>query len=468
MEPSSSAQQLADPAAAAEPLAHRRIVFAIVSIALLMASIDQTIVATALNAIRGDLNAELNWSGWTITIYALGQIIVMPLAGRLGDQFGRKRVFLGAAVLFTVASLCCSLADNIYLLVVFRAFQAIGGGAFMPTATGIVSEQFGRERDRAIGMFTSIFPIGGILGPIIGGVIVTYWSWREIFIVNVPMGILLIVLGARFIPRSTPTVASRIDWTGAILLALTMLSGMYGITSLGSSGASPTDPLFIGSELLAIVLGVLFVRHANRHSDPFIPVNLLRGRGFGAMNAINFLFGATALGFGALVPLYAEARYGIQPLQAGTLLTARAVGMICVAGLAVLALRRTGYRAPMIGGFLLVAGGMTLMALAPHGLTPYGWLALAAGLTGVGMGLSIPASNNASLQLAPDQISAIAGLRGMFRQSGGIVAVSVTTTLIAGANNPGIAQAHSFVVFAAVLLLILPLTFLVPDHRGSW
>ncbi|WP_328320982.1 MFS transporter [Kribbella sp. NBC_00382] len=467
MEPSSSAELTADPAAD-EPLAHRRLVFGIVAIALLMVSIDQTIVATALNAIRGDLHAELNWSGWTITIYALGQIIVMPLAGRLGDQFGRKRVFLGAAVLFTVASLCCSLADNIYLLVVFRAFQAIGGGAFMPTATGIVAEQFGRERDRAIGMFTSIFPIGGILGPIIGGVIVTYWSWREIFIVNVPIGVLLIALGARFIPRSTPKPAGRVDTAGAALLALTILFGMYGITSLGSSGASVTDPLFIAAEVIAVTLGFLFVRHANRNAAPFIPITLLRGRGFGAMNAINFLFGAAVLGFGALVPLYAESRYGIQPLQAGTLLTARAVGMICVAGLAVFALRRTGYRAPMIGGFLLVAGGMTVMALAPHGLTPYGWLALAAGITGVGMGLSIPASNNASLQLAPDQISAIAGLRGMFRQSGGIVAVSVTTTLLAHAGNGGLAQAHSFVVFAAVLLLIIPFTLLVPDHRGSW
>jgi EmrB/QacA subfamily drug resistance transporter len=467
MEPSSSAGLTAD-RAADEPLAHRRLVFGIVAIALLMASIDQTIVATALNAIRGDLHAELNWSGWTITIYALGQIIVMPLAGRLGDQFGRKRVFLGAAVLFTVASLCCSLAGNIYLLVVFRAFQAIGGGAFMPTATGIVAEQFGRERDRAIGMFTSIFPIGGILGPIIGGVIVTYWSWREIFIVNVPIGLLLIALGSRFIPRSTPKPAGRVDAGGAVLLALTILFGMYGISSLGGSGASVTDPMFIGAEVIAITLGFLFVRHANRNAEPFIPITLLRGRGFGAMNAINFLFGAAVLGFGALVPLYAESRYGIQPLQAGTLLTARAVGMICVAGLAVFALRRTGYRAPMIGGFLLVAGGMTVMALAPHGLTPYGWLALAAGITGVGMGLSIPASNNASLQLAPDQISAIAGLRGMFRQSGGIVAVSVTTSLLAHAGNGGLAQAHSFVVFAAVLLLIIPFTLLVPDHRGSW
>ena len=467
MKPSSAPAVAAEPSAD-EPLAHRWIVFGTISIALLMASIDQTIVATALNAIRGDLHAELTWSGWTITVYALGQIIVMPLAGRLGDQFGRKRVFIGAAVLFTVASLCCSLADNIYLLVVFRAFQAIGGGAFMPTATGIVAEQFGRDRDRAIGMFTSIFPIGGIVGPIIGGIIVTYWSWREIFVVNVPIGLVLIALAVRFIPNSAPKVTGRVDGAGAVLLAMTMLFGMYGISSLGDNGAEPTDPLFIGSMVIAVVLGVLFVRHANRHAAPFIPINLLRGRGFGAMNTINFLFGAAMLGFGALVPLYAESRYGIQPLQAGTLLTARAVGMICVAGLAVFALRKTGYRAPMIGGFVLVAAGMTVMSLAPHGLTPYAWLALAAGITGIGMGLSIPASNNASLQLAPDQVSAIAGLRGMFRQSGGIVAVSITTTILTHSASSGTAQAYSFVVFAGILILMIPLTFLVPDHRGTW
>ncbi|MDX6240717.1 MAG: hypothetical protein QOG10_5537 [Kribbellaceae bacterium] len=453
----------------ADPLPHRRIVFAIVSIALLMASIDQTIVATALTAIQHDLRAELNWSGWTITIYALGQIIVMPLAGRLGDQFGRKKIFLAAAVLFTVASLCCSLADNIYLLVVFRAFQAIGGGAFMPTATGIVAEQFGRERDRAVGMFTSIFPIGGILGPILGGVIVTYWSWREIFLVNVPAGLVLIALAAKFIPRSVPKASSKVDSVGAILLALTMLAGMYGISSLGGRGAEPTDPLFIVAEVLALTFGFLFVRHANRTAAPFIPINLLRGRGFGVLNAINLLYGAAVLGFGALVPLYAENRFGIQPLEAGTLLTARAVGMICVAGVAVFALRHTGYRAPMIGGYLMVAGGMAVMSLAaPDGLTPYAWLAAAAGVTGVGMGLSMPAANNASLQLAPDQISAIAGLRGMFRQSGGIIAVSVTTTILAHSSDAGVTQAHSFVVFAAVLLLIVPFTLLVPNHRGSW
>jgi MFS family permease len=185
------------------------------------------------------------------------------------------------------------------------------------------------------------------------------------------------------------------------------------------------------------------------------------------MNLINYVYGAAVLGFAALVPLYAQDRYQIMPLGAGTLLTARAVGMIAVGSAAAMALRRTGYRLPMIGGFVLLAGGLLMMA-APPSLSPYAWLAIGSAITGCGMGLSVPAANNASLQLAPDQVAAIAGLRGMFRQSGSITAVSVTTAVIARSAHPGLAQAHVFLVFAALLLLILPLVKLVPEHRGNW
>jgi MFS family permease len=186
------------------------------------------------------------------------------------------------------------------------------------------------------------------------------------------------------------------------------------------------------------------------------------------MNLINLFYGAAALGFGALVPLYAEDRFRMQALAAGTLLSARAVGMICVAALAVMTLRRTGYRLPMVIGFAVLAGGLVIMTVLPQGVSPYLWLAVAAGITGVGMGLSVPASNNASLQLAPQQVAAIAGLRGMFRQSGAIVAVSTTTAIVARSGDPGVAQAHVFEIFAGLLLAAIPLVFLVPEHRGSW
>jgi EmrB/QacA subfamily drug resistance transporter len=453
---------------AAEPLERRKLVFGIVSIGLFMASIDQTIVATALPDIERDLRASVNWSAWTITIYALGQVIAMPMAGKLSDIYGRKTVFLVATAVFTISSLCCGFAGNIVVLLIPRFIQALGGGAFMPSATGIVSDHFGSERDRAVGMFTSILPVGGIIGPIIGGVFVTYWSWRGIFLVNVPIGIVLIVLTARYIPRSSARARHSIDIKGIGLLALMIVAAMFGISYLGSGQTPPDSPIFLGCEVVALAALVAFVRHSRRHPAPFVSYRLLRGRGFGVMNLINFVYGAAALGFAALVPLYAEDRYRLAALGAGTLLTARAIGMIAIAGVAAMALRRTGYRLPMIAGFVILAAGLVMMALAPAGLSPYAWLAIAAAITGCGMGVSVPASNNASLQLAPDQVAAIAGLRGMFRQSGAITAVSITAALVARSNQPGLVEAHVFFAFAILLIAILPLIALVPDHHGNW
>jgi len=451
-----------------EPLPGRRLVFFIVAMALFMASVDQTIVATALSTIQRELHAGIEWSGWTITIYALGQILVMPLAGKLSDMFGRKKVFLIAAILFTGASLCCGLATNIYVLVALRGLQAIGGGAFMPSATGIVADHFGKNRDRALGMFASIFPIGGIVGPILGGIFVTGWSWRGIFLVNVPLGILLIVLGFIFIPRGNVRPSKRVDVYGIVLLGVLILSAMFGITYLGGGDTSALSIGFIGPETLAVVALVLFLLRTKYAEAPFIPMRLLHGRGFGVMNLINFLYGGAALGFGALVPLYAQDRFGIPILQAGTLLTARAVGTICIAGLAVFALRRTGYRLPMVVGFVIIAGGLVAMAFEPAAISPYLWLSIAGGVTGVGMGLAVPASNNATMQLAPDDLTGIAGLRGMFRQSGSIMGVSIATALIARSQNQGETLAMTFIVFAAILICVLPLIRLVPEHRGSW
>jgi EmrB/QacA subfamily drug resistance transporter len=453
----------------AEPHPRRWLIFGIVSLALLMASIDQTIVAIALPALQSDLHAQVNWSSWTITIYALGQILVMPLAGRFGDRYGRKRVFVAAAVLFTVASLCCGLANDIYLLVALRAVQAIGGGAFMPSATGIVSEQFGRNRDRALGLFASVFPIGGIVGPVLGGVVLTYWSWRGIFLVNVPIGVLLIVTASLLIPGGEQRTQGRLDGVGVLLVGTTLLPAMFGIAYLGSGSASPVSVAFILPELVAAVSLVLFVRHARRAPAPFIPARLLIGRGFGVMNLLNFLYGCAALGFGALVPLYAEQRYGIPSLQAGTLLTARAVGMIGTAAVAVMLLRRTGHRRPMILGYVLLIVGMLGLASAPPGDTsPFLWLAAAAAVAGIGTGTATPASNNAGMSLAPDQAAAIAGLRGMFRQTGGITAISVTSAILARSADPGMAQAYVFVAFAVILAAAVPLIFRVPDQHGRW
>ncbi len=454
---------------AGEPQPRRRLVFAIVSLGLFMAAVDSTIVATALHPIDRSLHSTINWTAWTVTIYQLGQIMAMPLAGKISDQFGRKKVYVLSALVFTTSSLACGLSTSIYMLVAFRLVQAMGGGAFMPSASGIVADHFGRDRDKALAMFTSIFPIGGIVGPVFGGLIAQGWSWRGIFFVNVPIGMALIVLAIKYLPRGVRRPAASLDVVGVILLALAMLLGMLAVTTLGSAGVKPWDPRCAVPFAAACALGAVFLRHSRRSPAPFIAVRLLLGKSFLVMNIVNVLFGTAILGFSALVPLYAQNRYHLPLASAGTLLTARAIGTVCLAGLAAMMLRRTGCRLPMIAGFSAIAFGLVMLAIeVPASLPPYLWLAAWSLLTGLGMGVSTPATNNATLQLAPDQVAQIAGLRGMFRQSGGIMSVSITTALLARSSNPGVTQAYTFVAEAALMLLMVGLVFLVPDHKGRW
>ena len=451
----------------------RTLIFSTVALALLMGSIDSTIVATALHTIQHGLHASIIWVGWTITVYSLGQVLVLPLAGRLSDQYGRRRVFVASVVVFTAASLCCGLANDIYVLVALRAVQALGGAGFTPSATGIVVDHFGAARDRAVGLFGSIFPIGALIGPILGGVFVAYWSWRGIFLVNVPIGLLLIAMCLKYIPADTHVrrpgqPKRRLDVVGMGLLGAGVLAAMLGLSTLGGTGPRVLSVQFLGLEIFAGATLWIFVWHVARAPDPFIRPLLLYGRGFGTVNVINFLYGGVATGLGTLIPLYATERYGISALDSGTLLTARGITVIALSALAVLALRRTGYRWPMFVGFLVTAAGMLALAVAPVGMSPYAWLAASAAIIGVGVGWGGPATRNASLQLAPDQSAAIAGLRTTARQAGSITAISITTAILAQAADPGVAQAHIFAVMALVLVAALPLVVRVPEHHGKW
>jgi MFS family permease len=322
-------------------------------------------------------------------------------------------------------------------------------------------------------MFTSIFPLGSMAGPIFGGIIITHWSWREIFLINVPIGVVLFVLALRVLPHSEPKGTSRTDYPGIALLALFTGSLMGAITVLGTErlpfGQELTTPAFLatgGAFLLSIAA---FARHLRRAEAPIIPLGLLRKRSFGTMNLLNFVFGGSVVGFGALIPLYAQERYHVLPLQSGTLLTARSFGAVLVAGATSMALRRIGYRLPMAVGFATAVAGLFLLAVSPPNLSTYGWLAFGSALMGLGNGMAAPATNNAILALAPTDVAVIAGLRGSFRQLGGIVAISITTALVTrNTAHPGLEFAHCFIAFAILILLVSPLIFTVPERRADW
>jgi EmrB/QacA subfamily drug resistance transporter len=448
----------------------RRLVFGIVAFAQFMAAVDVSIVATALPAIHRGLAASINWTGWTITIYSLGMVAALPAAGRLGDQFGRRRVFLSGLSMFSIASLLCGFSTSIYMLIAFRALQAIGGGSMMPACSGIIADHFGGDRDRALGMLGTIAAAGNVVGPIFGGLFVGYLSWRWIFFINVPIGLLLILSVIWFIPESRLSASSKVDVRGLILMVSFVLSAILGITLLGNAHVTIYDPVFLVPSLCAPILLYLFIRHSSQAETPFIPIRFLFGRSFVAINLENLLWGFTGFGILSLLPLYAENRYHLKALSAGTLLTARGVGMMAVGTIATFALRRTGYRRPLILGFTLAAVSSLLIAISPKwAMTPYWWLGVGAGISGLSNGISTPALRNASLQFSPEDLSALTGLRQMFVYLGMIFSISIDTAILNRSTTPGITQAHIFVVAAAVAVLVMvPLVFGVPEHKGRW
>jgi EmrB/QacA subfamily drug resistance transporter len=465
----SEAERLADP----PPVVINRVmVFAIVALTLLMMSIDSTIVATVLHALQHGLDTSVNWAGWTLTAYSFGFVVMLPISGRLSEQYGRRRVFLGSVVVFTLASLLCGLAENVFVLIALRALQAAGGAGFTPSATGIIVDHFGDARDRAVSLFGSIFPIGAMIGPIFGGLFVSYWTWRAAFLVNVPIGIIVIVLTLRYIPRDPPRreeVRLGMDFPGMLLLGGGLLAGMLAATYLGEKNAHVWSLGFVVPLAIALVVTWMFFRHIDRSTHPFIAPRLIYGPNFGAVNLVNMVFSGVTIGAVALVPLYAANRYGIGALDAGTLLIAQGIAAIVMSLVIALVLRRTGHRLPIYAGGTTIAFGMFLLALTPDfGAPPYAWLAGAAFLIGAGMGTMNPASRNAGLQLAPKQSSTLAALRTLSLQIGSIAAISITTAALTDSTDPGQVQAWAYIVAALVLVATLPIVSRVPEHHGSW
>ncbi len=449
------------------------LIFGIVSLALLMSSIDGTVVSVSLPTMVEELQTNLAWVAWTLTGYLLSQTIIMPVAGKLSDEFGRKRVFLAAVSLFTLSSLAAGLAPNIYLLIIFRVLQGAGGGAFMPTATGIISDTFGERRASAIGLFGSIFPIGGILGPNIGGLIIDHFSWRWIFFINVPLGIALVIVGWINLDRTKPTAGRSLDVQGAGLFGAMMLATLYALTTWADNPrrVGPVTWVFfaIGALLLA-----LLVRHVRRVPSPIIEPDLLRRRAFIGVNIYNFVFGAVAFGFFSFMPYYASIAYGMTAGENGIILTPRSLAMIATSTLSSLFIIRFRYRLPMVIGLAIVAAGLFFLSRGYHDVSLFGFpvsnvvlLALMVMIGGFGIGIANPASNNAALDLIPEKVAAVAGLRGMFRSTGGVMGTAGFILALSQFEDKAVGIQTIFLVCGFMLLFLIPVIFLIPDSAHN-
>lgn len=212
---------------------------------------------------------------WTLTAYQLVQVVMLPLAGKLSDSLGRKRVLLFCVGIFTLGSLLCGLAPTIWVLVAARAVQAIGGGGLMPSAVGMVSDQYRERRAQAIGLFTSVFPIGAIIGPNLGGLILEHWTWREMFYVNVPIGIAALLGVALLMPRDAFRQARHIDLPGIALYGAAIVLLLASMTGAADDPELWRSPLLWGAVIASIALFVLFLRYIRSAADPIMDFDLV-------------------------------------------------------------------------------------------------------------------------------------------------------------------------------------------------
>ena len=451
----------------------RYFIFASAGLGLLMYSIDSTVVAVAFPNFIKDFNTNVLWAAWTISIYLIAVTSVMPLMGNLSDGFGRKKVFLISLLLFTASSLACGLAPNIYSLVAFRFLQGVGGASFLPTAAGIVSDQFPGHRERTIGLFTSIFPIGGIVGPNLGGWIVTRYSWRYIFYINLPIGIGLAILIMMLLKDSKILSRPHIDFVGAFFFFGAILFLMLGLNLIAESSSTLSLLLTVVFLFVSFSFFSLFVYQEKKDSNPILDMALLRSKPFLAANLYNMIVGAAVFGTFAFIPLYATSVHQLSTLASGMILTPRSLGIIPASAITSFLLKRWGYRPPMLLGLTIVS--ISTLLLDSHGLRLLRAIGIHLGvaeilavlimMTGIGIGIALPASNNACIELMPEKVATITGLRGMFRSVGGAFGISLITMILHSSSTPARGFSATFLSFGLGLLLTIPLIFLMPTGK---
>ena len=296
---------------------------------MFLAALDQTIVSIALPTIVGDLGG-LNHLSWVVTAYLLASTISTPIYGKLGDMYGRKPVFLVAILIFLAGSMLAGLSQTMAELIGFRALQGIGAGGLMVGAQAIIADIVPpRERGRYMGLIGSVFAVASVAGPLLGGFLVDNLSWRWVFYVNVPIGIVAVVIVITRLHLRTPHRSHRIDYLGAGLLT----GGVGALILLATWGGTQYawgSSTIIGLGVVGVVLLAAFVWQESRAAEPILPLQLFRSRIFSVANAMGFTIGMAMFGAIIFIPLFLQIVYGVTatssglrtiPLMAGLLVT---------------------------------------------------------------------------------------------------------------------------------------------------
>ena len=448
----------------------KRLALAGVMLSIFLAAMESTVVATAMPRVVASLGG-LEIYSWVFSGFLLTNTVTMPLWGRLSDLYGRRRIFLTGLAIFLVGSALSGAAQGMEQLIVFRMLQGLGGGAVMPIAMTVVGELFGLERRAKMqGYISGVWGVASLLGPLIGGLLTDHASWRWVFYINLPFGVVAMSLLARVLDGARGARRPVIDYTGLALFTAGVSALLVGVLETGRAGAWTGSDVLAPLALAAVALPAFVIVEA-RATEPIVPLRLFGNRVVLAAAATGFLAGMAMFGAISFVPLFLQAVSGMSATASGTVLIPFVFGWVLMSIVSARLVLRIGYRIVVLGGMVCLTLAFLLLSRWSPGLTTAGAMRDAL-IGGIGMGLTmVPMLIAAQSAVERTDLGAATSMIQFFRTVGGAIGVAVMGAVMAWRLAAGASQAEAlhgvFVTGLLICLAALASSFLVPPGRAQ-